>query len=76
MKSAGVCPICKLELSIKNIDGKYDVQCCSSCKREFYPIPDNERQKSILDLQSDLETVVLKVEVAPLPLFSCRVRKT
>ena len=28
-----------------------------SCKRDFYPIPDNERQKSILDIQSDLEAV-------------------
>ena len=68
------CPVCKIPLSINNIDRDYKNQYCHSCKRDFYPIPDNERQKSILDIQSDLEPVGSKV--APLPPFSCRVRKT
>ena len=51
------CPVCKIPLSINNIDRDYKNQYCISCRREFYPIRDDERQKSILDLQSDLETV-------------------
>ena len=51
----GLCPICKVALSIKDMDGKYDIKYCSSCKREFWPM--KEESKNFLEEQSDLETV-------------------
>ena len=50
------CPDCKIPLSTNNIDHKYNVQFCSSCRCEFYPM--KEEQKSYLELEYDLETVV------------------
>ena len=53
-ESENKCPVCQTPLSLKNID-KYDLQYCSSCRREFYPIEDlDERNKPKYD---DIESV-------------------
>jgi uncharacterized Zn finger protein (UPF0148 family) len=48
------CPICKIPLSIKNLD-KYDIEYCSSCKREFYPIKIEQDAEEKLEYD-DIET--------------------
>ena len=54
--NVGTCPICKIALSIKNIDDKYDLKYCSSCRREFYSVVDDQQNKNKLEYD-DLETV-------------------
>jgi hypothetical protein len=50
----GICPVCRTPLSVKNIDDRYDLQYCSSCRREYYPIEDEQKSKLEYD---DIETV-------------------
>ena len=54
MKSTlyGSCPVCKKNL---HLDDKSNIRFCGKCHRQYYTI--EERQKSDLGLQYDLETV-------------------
>ena len=55
MNAEGTCPICKIPLTVNSDHNQ--VQFCSSCKREFWPVAiDIEQTKSIVD-QFDLESV-------------------
>lgn len=49
---AATCPICKIDLSFSVKD---NVRYCSNCRREFYPV--QEQQTKTLLEQYDLETV-------------------
>ena len=55
VENSNCCPVCRISLSVKNIDHKYDIQFCSSCRREFYPLKeDNQQNKLEYD---DIKTV-------------------
>jgi hypothetical protein len=56
-KTKSKCPICHHSLSIKDIDDKYDIQYCSSCRREFYPVKEDYDEQSKLEYD-DIETIL------------------
>ena len=59
MKSSlyGQCPVCNKNL---HLDDKSNIRFCGQCHREYYSI--EERNKSDLGLQYDLETVSVRMQ--------------
>ena len=62
-KTNSKCPIDKTPLST-NIDGDYEYQYCSSCKREYFQIQNDDQSK----LEYDIETVSEEREGGPILL--------
>ena len=67
----GNCPVCKIQLSSKEIDEKdhsYSVQYCSHCRREFYRIKEDENERLEYD---DIEPVSSSNDKNEGPVLLC-----
>jgi hypothetical protein len=67
MNEIGNCPICKVPLSIKNIDNdnKYTLKFCSSCHKEYFQIEGETRNNLEYD---DIETLSEEANDGPVLL--------